>query len=156
MRRASSWLLPTSTANFSKLHQVLAYSGFVPPPGMNFIRRLTHSVTLRTYWLSLGIKGGVRRIMHYSTESQIHINPVRLRIYRLYLIGICAGRAGTLPCPPWPPQLCRYYSFESRELGAVSQPYPLPPGMKWPTTFRRGSDVRRGTRANPTKCFQLL
>ena len=51
--------------------------------------------------------------MYYSTESQIHINPARRE--NLSFISDRNLRKGQGTAPPWPPQLCCYYSFESRE-----------------------------------------
>lgn len=51
--------------------------------------------------------------MHYSTESQIHINPASRE--NLSFISDRNLRKGQGAAPPLPPQLCRYYSFESRE-----------------------------------------
>ena len=52
--------------------------------------------------------------MYYSTESQIHINPARRENLSFISDRNLRKGQGTAP-PPWPPQLCCYYSFESRE-----------------------------------------
>ena len=92
--------------------------------------------------------------MHYSTESQIHINPASRE--NLSFISDRNLRKGQGTAPPG----LHNYAVIIVLSHASPEPYPLcSAGMKWcchqaATTFPR---LRvRQARANPTKCFQLL